>query len=116
MEQLDFYWGKLTEQLRGQFGKKPDIESILFLIGIRELGAAPRVFTKEEKQDLMHIATCKLLSRQGYYELEYLDQEGWPHWKSIAEIPVLGFLEQEQLLKENIIHYFNELDYFNHLN
>ncbi|MEY4875457.1 MAG: hypothetical protein RL708_606 [Bacteroidota bacterium] len=112
MEQLDFEWGKLTEKLRAQFDKKPDVDALLFLIGIRELGAMPRVFTKEEKQDLMHIATCKLLSRNGFYELEHLDQQGWPHWKPIKELPSLTMKEQEILLKENIIEYFNDLDYF----
>ncbi|MEY2830724.1 MAG: hypothetical protein RIQ33_2582 [Bacteroidota bacterium] len=112
MEQIDFEWGKLTEKLRSQFGKKPDLDGLLFLIGIRELGAAPRIFTKEEKQDLMHIATCKLLSRHGFYELEFADQQGWPHWKAVKELPALNIIEQETLLKENIIEYFNDLDYF----
>ncbi|MFM2224979.1 MAG: hypothetical protein RJA07_1181 [Bacteroidota bacterium] len=112
MEQLDFEWGKLTEKLRTQFDKKPDVDALLFLIGIRELGSMPRVFTKEEKQDLMHIATCKLLSRQGFYELEFCDQQGWPHWKAIKPLPSLTMNEQETLLKENIIEYFNDLDYF----
>ncbi|MEN9523127.1 MAG: hypothetical protein RL065_1504 [Bacteroidota bacterium] len=110
--QLEFEWGKLTERLKNQFDKKPDMDAILFLIGIRELGVMPRIFSKEEKQDLMHIATCKLLSKNGFYELEHLDQQGWPHWKQIKELPSLTMKEQELLLKENILEYFNDLQYF----
>ena len=63
MNQLEFQWGKLLVQLQNQFGKKPDVDALLFLIGVRELGKMPEDFSKEEKQNLMHIATCKLLSR-----------------------------------------------------
>jgi hypothetical protein len=112
MDNIDFEWGKLIEKLRVQFNKKPDMDGLLFLIGIRELGSMPRVFTKEEKQDLMHIATCKLLSRLGYYELQFCDQDGWPHWEAVKPLPALNMNEQELLLKENIIEYFNEINYF----
>ncbi len=50
-----------TEWYKKQFGKKPDMNGILFLIGMRELGQL-REFAKDEKMDLMHIATCKLLA------------------------------------------------------
>jgi hypothetical protein len=116
MNQLEFQWGKLLVQLQNQFGKKPDIDALLFLIGVRELGKMPEDFSKEEKQNLMHIATCKLLSRQGYYELEFADQDGWPHWKAVKPLPDMDLIAQENLLKENIINYFIEIDYFNELN
>ena len=83
---------------------------MLYLIGIQELGAGTKEFTKEEKQDLIHIAICKLLSQSGYYQLEGLDPEGWPHWKLIKKLPHFDMLEQEKLLKMHIIEYFkNEL-------
>ena len=47
------------------------MEAILFLIGIQEVGDFRTKFTKEQKQDLMHVAVCSLLSPSGYYELEY---------------------------------------------
>jgi hypothetical protein len=68
-------------------------------------------FSKEEKQDLMHIATCAILSRSGYYQLEHLDQEGWPHWKLVKPLPALSLKEQEDFLKEHILMYFEEMDY-----
>ena len=64
--------------------------------------------TKEQKQDLMHIAVCSLLSRSGYFELEGLDKDGWPHFKEIHPVPKLGLEEQERFLKEHVIDYFTD--------
>jgi len=89
-------------------GKKPnDLNSVLFLIGVRELGKGKKSFSKEEKQDLMHIAICKVLSYSGFYRLEGLDEDGWPHWKVIKKLPSFDLLEQEKLLKLHILEYFD---------
>lgn len=95
------------------FGAKPkDLNGVLFLIGVQELGQGQRNFSKEEKQDLMHIAICKVLSSDGYYELEGTDKDGWPHWKPVKKLPRFDLLEQEQLLKLSVIDYFtNELEW-----
>lgn len=82
---------ELRKSLKEQFGKAPDMNALLFLIGIRELGQVREQFTKEEKQDLMHIATCRLLSDKGYFSLEGLDDEGWPHWIQIKKTPAYEF-------------------------
>jgi hypothetical protein len=58
----------------------------------------------------MHIAVCKVLSLSGYYTLEGLDEEGWPHWRLVKNLPHFDLLEQEVLLKNHIIEYF-EKDY-----
>ena len=84
------------------------MNAILFLIGVQELGKGPKSFSKEEKQDLMHIAICKLLSLSGFYELEGTDDQGWPHWKMIKPLPHFDLLEQEKLLKMHILDYFEE--------
>jgi hypothetical protein len=76
------------------------------LIGVQELGQGHVHFTKEQKQDLMHIATCKVLSYSGFYELEGLDSEGWPHWNLVKPVPTLNLKEQDLLLKAHIVHYF----------
>ena len=92
-----------------QFKKNPDLHALLFLIGMRELGQLKKKFTKEEKQHLMHIAVCRLLSEEGYYELEGLDKEGWPHWKATQKLPQMTVDEQEYLIKKQIIRYFDAL-------
>jgi hypothetical protein len=96
--------------LKKQFGKKPDMNGILFLIGMRELGQL-REFEKDEKMDLMHIATCKLLSYEGYYKLESIDEEGWPHYQMIKALPYADLLSQENRLKKLVVDYYvdNEL-------
>ncbi len=104
-------WLELRKKLRTQFGKAPDLNAVLLLIGIREFGKLKEEFSKEEKQDLMHIATCAVLSRSGYYKLDYLDLEGWPHWSLLKPVPALSLKEQEDFLKEHILIYFEEMDY-----
>lgn len=101
-------WSALLQLIEKNLGKKPkDLNGVLFLIGVQELGQGHRNFSKEEKQDLMHIAICKVLSFSGYYELEGVDKEGWPHWKVIKKLPRFDLLEQEQLLKMSVLDYFN---------
>lgn len=100
-------WNQILDFLENQLDKRPsDLESVLFLIGVQELGKGHVHFTKEQKQDLMHIATCKVLSFSGIYELEGLDQEGWPHWNLVQNLPPLALKEQEILIKAHVIQYF----------
>ena len=102
-------WVKLLSEVGNMVGKRPkDLNSILFLIGVQELGQGQRNFSKEEKQYLMHIAICKVLSLSGFYELEGTDAEGWPHWKAKRQLPHFDLLEQEKLLKMHIIEYFEK--------
>ena len=109
--EFDIKWNELLNKLSSAIGKKPsDLNSVLFLIGVQELGKGHKNFTKEQKQDLMHIAICKVLSLSGYYELEGIDEEGWPHWKLVKKLPHFDILEQEKLLKMHVMEYFeNEI-------
>lgn len=104
-------WNVLREALAQSFDMElPDIKVVLFLIGVQELGQGPKKFSKREKEELMHIATCRLFSSMGFYELEGLDEQGWPHWKLVKAIPNYTLLEQELIMKSLIIDYFQELD------
>mgnify|MGYP003375321001 FL=1 len=78
-EDLQVRWLKLRIKLKEKFGIKPDMNGVLLLIGIQELGKGRAEYSKEEKQDLMHIAVCTILMQSGYYLLEGHDDEGWPH-------------------------------------
>lgn len=102
-------WNDFLNKFSMKFDKKPDLNALLYLIGVQELGKGPQDFTKEQKQDLMHIATCKLFSALDYFELEGLDSEGWPHWKQTKPMPTLTLLEQEKLLKIQILDYFEDI-------
>ncbi|WP_370088408.1 hypothetical protein [Ekhidna sp.] len=102
-------WVALLYKIKDVTGKRPaDLNSVLFLIGVQELGQGTKAFSKEEKQDILHIAICKVLSLAGYYELEGRDKDGWPHWKLVKKLPRFDLLEQEKLLKIQILEYFNE--------
>ena len=106
---LERKWNSLLGDLESIIGKKPkDLNSVLFLIGVQELGRGTKIFSKEEKQDLMHIGICKVLSLSGYYVLEGLDNDGWPHWKLIKKLPHFDLLEQEKLLRMHVIEYFEK--------
>jgi hypothetical protein len=105
--ELEREWQALLGQLSNLVDKRPrNLEAVLFLVGVNELGHGARPFTKEEKQDLIHIAICKVLSYSGFYQLEGLDESGWPHWKLVKELPPFDLLEQEKLLKMHLLEYF----------
>jgi hypothetical protein len=102
-------WSALMTDIEKLIGKRPkDLNGVLFLIGVQELGKGNKNFSKEEKQDLMHIGICKVLSYAGYYVLEGLDKDGWPHWKMIKKLPHFDLLEQEKLLKMHVLEYFEK--------
>ncbi len=105
-EDITIRWLKLRIKLKERFGIKPDMDGILFLIGIQELGSGKQDFTKEQKQDLMHIAVCTILSPSGYYALSGHDEEGWPHFEQLKPLPGLIMLEQENFLKDHVLLYF----------
>lgn len=107
--ELERTWSSVLSTLEEMIGVKPkDLNAVLFLIGVQELGQGKKVFSKEEKQDLMHIGICKVLSLSGYYRLEGLDQDGWPHWVIVKKLPHLDLIEQEKLLKMHIVEYFEK--------
>jgi hypothetical protein len=108
--EINIKWKELQERIAQDFDSEiPDLKVILFLIGVQELGKGPGKFSKRQKEELMHIATCRLLSEMGFYELEGIDQDGWPHWKLVKQIPAYVGLEQEMLLKSLAIDYFADI-------
>ena len=109
-DDLQTRWWNLEARLVERFGKKPDMETILFLIGVQELGDLREKFTKEEKQDLMHIAICALFRQSGYYGLERVDNDGWPHFRQLKALPAMGMIEQESFLKDHILLYFERME------
>jgi hypothetical protein len=109
---LDFEWLRVRHIVKDAFGRDslPDMNSILFLVGMQELGYLKEDFTKEEKQDLMHIAVCKLLSMDGYYKFVGRDGDGWPVYELVKAVDEKGVKNQETLLKLKTIEYFKDLE------
>ncbi len=110
--QLDFEWLRVQHLVQDAMQRDtlPDLNTVLFLIGIQELGRWKKKFSKEEKQDLMHIAVCRLLGYDGYYEFVGRDEDGWPHWRQVRELAPQPIGEQEKLLKMHAVRYFNDLE------
>ncbi len=108
--EFDFKWLEVKHKIKAAMGKDelPSLNSILYLIGIQETGVIRDSFEKEEKQDLMHVAVCTLLSQDGYYEFVGRDEDGWPHFKQVQQIDIEGVKNQGRLLQEKIIEYFAE--------
>ncbi len=104
--ELQKEWQVVLSKLEERFGGGLDLDAVLFLIGVQELGQGHREFKKNEKTDLMHIAICRLLSQYGYYELIGEDEDGWPHYKELGKLPRLNPTQQSLLMKEAIVEYF----------
>ena len=109
--ELDFEWLGVRHLVKEATKRDalPDLNGVLLMIGVQELGHW-RVFTKEEKQDLMHIAVCRLLSYDGVYEFIGLDTEGWPHYRLVHKPEIRGENGQERLLKEKAVQYFKQME------
>lgn len=107
-DDLQQRWWQLEARLMDRFQKKPDLEAILFLIGVQELGDFREKFSKEQKQDLMHLAVCHLLAASGYYEMEFVDEEGWPHYRQLKPMPEMNPVEQENFIKDHVLLYFEK--------
>jgi hypothetical protein len=108
MENVEKEWERVVESLKSRFGKDSDVKAVLFIIGLRELGKKKKKFSKEEKQDLMNLAVCKIFSIDGYFEVQHLDADGWPVWKQAKPLPSMNAKEQEVFIKEHIIKYFEQ--------
>ena len=108
--QLKERWEQLVTILSNRFadGDILDLDAIIYLIGVQELGQFHKKFKKDEKVNLMHIAICRLLEPFGYYEFEYFDEEGWPHYTVKEQLPTLKAGEQSILMKGAIVDYFLE--------
>jgi len=106
-------WEILVEKLSAQFadGDPLDLDGMIYLVGVQELGQLHRSFKKDEKLQLMHIAICRLLEPYGYYEFDYFDTEGWPHYHIKEQLPPLKAGEQSVLMKEALVQYFVEKEY-----
>lgn len=107
-EQLKQRWEQVVQILSERFadGDTLDLDAVIYLIGLQELGQVHRSFKKDEKVNLMHIAICRLLEPFGYYEFEYFDDDGWPHYKVLEQLPPLKAGEQSVLMKQAIVQYF----------
>jgi len=109
-KQLKERWEAVVEKLSSRFadGDPLDLDSIIYLIGVQELGQLDKKFKKDDKVNLIHIAICRLLEPYGYYKFDFVDDDGWPHYTIIEKLPTLKPGEQSVLMKEAVVAYFLE--------
>lgn len=107
-QKLKERWEKLVAVLSDRFsdGEALDVEGILYLVGLQELGQVNRKMKKDDNVNLIHIGICAVLEPFGYYRFDYIDDEGWPHFELLEELPPLKPGEQSVLMKEALVSYF----------
>ena len=54
----------------------------------------------------MHIGLCVIFTPQGYYKPIGRDQDGWIHFDTVKKFPKLDADEQEEIIKEAIVEYY----------
>jgi hypothetical protein len=103
-------WKEIEEFFKANFtdGETPDLDTILFLIGVQELGQGKKRFKKDDKLNLLHIAVCRVLEPFGFYRFDGQDADGWPHFELLEELPALRTNEQTLLMKYAVIQYFKD--------
>lgn len=107
-------WKKVEQFFEENFEteKNVPIETILFLIGVQELGSGKQKYTKDDKVNLIHIAVCRLLEPFGYYKFNDYDEDGFPHFEELQPLPELKPNEQQILMKKAVIQYFIDENLF----
>ncbi|MEX1189952.1 MAG: hypothetical protein WED33_11895 [Bacteroidia bacterium] len=108
LQTLEQDWKILVKKLNERFDADLDLESILFLIGVQELGKGHKKYTKDQKLELMHIAICTLLEPYGYYNYLGNDEDGYPHWEVNELLPPLMAGQQMALMKSSVLDFFGE--------
>ena len=105
---VEIKFKELVAKLEETFGEGLDTQAIIFLIGVQELGTGFKKFSKQEKTELMHVAVCTLLMPYGFYKFTGRDEDNWPHFELVKELPPLYDRQQQHLIKEAIIEYFSD--------
>lgn len=109
---IEIKFKELLKKLEENFGGGMDSQAVLFLIGVQELGQGYKKFSKREKTELLHVAVCTVLEPYGFYEFVGKDEDKWPHFNFIKELPPLDERQQQHLIKEAILSYFEKEEVF----
>lgn len=102
-------WAKVKEFVKERFGDYPSVTTALFIIGLQEIGQVIPELSKEQKQDVIHVGVCTLMSQDGFYKRVQNDSDGWPHYEATKKMENIDIDNQENLLKNYIIKYFKDV-------
>jgi hypothetical protein len=98
-------WLDLELKLLQRLGKTPDLDEVLLFIGIKESGMPPKNYSETEKFNLTEMALHTILVPAGYYELFWVDDVGWPHYRQLQPLDKMSNNEREYFLKTYILMY-----------
>lgn len=102
----------VCDVVKKRFQLEPRVETILFLIGVQELGHGLKEYTREEKMDLIQLGTMRVLSHFGLYEkAKEPDRDNWPIYQRNENQRVTNPEDKDLLIKKGIVAYFES----NHL-
>lgn len=108
-EVLDRRWSELLSRVEAQFGRVPDVDALLFLIGVQSVGRGYEPdLPKERKQSLIMEGSYLALETLGVYARVGMERNGFLIWEKALELPPLSVDEQEKLLRIGILNYFEE--------
>ncbi len=91
-----------------------DVDTMLYLIGLQEVGKGVERYKKDDKINLIHVAVCRLLQPFGYYKFTGKDADFWPQYELVEPLPALKPNEQKLLMKKAIVNYFEEEGLLSH--
>tara|TARA_B100000963_G_scaffold281310_1_gene249801 strand:+ start:574 stop:900 length:327 start_codon:yes stop_codon:yes gene_type:complete len=104
--ELEKAWNGLFYSFHFDNIERPDVDSILFVVGLQELNFKTGKLNKDQKLDVIHICLFVVFIPYGYCELVGRDSEGWIHFKSVKKFPNLNAEDQEIMIKEVILDYY----------
>lgn len=109
-DELKERWDRLIARIETRFGKTPDIEAILFLIGIQSVGRGyePEL-PKERKQSLIMEGSYLAFETLGIYSRIGMERNGFWIWEKNIDLPKMSVEDQEKLLQIGILNYFDEV-------
>ena len=102
-------WTKLQLWTKQRFGKKADMEAILFLVGIQELGhGLPPDLDKTNKEQIVVEGAYCVLETLGYYDRVGIERNGHWIWEPITNLPQdIDKKAEENLLRHAVLRYFD---------
>jgi len=107
---LERRWDNLIDDMESRFGRKPDIEALLFLIGVQSVGRGYEPdLPKERKQSLIMEGSYLAFETLDVYARVGMERNGFFIWEKIVDLPKLSVDDQEKLLRIGILNYFDRV-------
>lgn len=100
-------WEQLLTGLNRIYEIPKDLMSVLFIIGLQEMGSGFKKYSQAEKTEIIKTAHIKLLSREKYYLNISTDKSSLPIWIENPEKQLPSGKNLEKLLQSLSLDYFN---------